>query len=121
MTEGLIGGGIYYDNNVDDARLTLETIKEAVIRGAEAINYCKVISYTKKDDTITGVKCKDLENKEEFIVKGKLIINATGIWTDDLVEIYPDEVPNPVIRPTKGVHLTYRKEHVGNNMATIIK
>ncbi|MFX1273768.1 MAG: glycerol-3-phosphate dehydrogenase/oxidase [Promethearchaeota archaeon] len=120
-TEGFLGGGIYYDNNVDDARLTLETIKEAVIRGADALNYCKVIDFLKKDGKIVGVKCKDLEQNNEFNINGKLVINATGIWTDELVELYPVNVPDPVIRPTKGVHITYRREHVGNKLATIIK
>ncbi len=119
--QDLVGGGIYYDNNVDDARLTMETIKEAVIRDADALNYCKAISFIKKDGKITGLKCKDLEENDEFIINGKLVINATGIWTDEIVEVYPDEVPNPVIRPTKGVHVTYRRAFVGNNMATIIK
>jgi len=119
--EGLIGGAIYYDNNVDDARLTLETLKEAVIRGADVVNYCKVTGYVKEDGKIKGVKCKDLENGEEFNVMGTLVVNATGIWTDELIDEYPDTIPKPVIRPTKGVHIQYKREHVKNNLATIIR
>jgi glycerol-3-phosphate dehydrogenase len=114
------GGAIYYDNNVDDARLTIETLKEAVIRGADTINYCKAYDYIMKGGKIGGVKCKDLENDEEFKIKGKLVVNATGIWTDELLENYPEDVPKPLIRPTKGVHLVYKREHVKNKMATII-
>ena len=120
IREGNLGGAVYYDNNVDDARLTIETIKEAVIRGADALNYCKVIGYLKEDGKIYGVKCKDLENNNEFEVKSKVVVNATGIWTDELVEHYPEEIPEPVIRPTKGVHLQYKREHIKNNMATIV-
>jgi len=120
IREGNLGGAVYYDNNVDDARLTIETIKEAVIRGADAVNYCKVIGYFKIDGKIVGVKCKDLENDLNFEVKAKLVVNATGIWTDELIEKYPDEIPNPLIRPTKGVHLQYRRKHIKNRMATII-
>jgi glycerol-3-phosphate dehydrogenase len=121
IREGNLGGAVYWDNNVDDARLTIETIKEAVIRGAEALNYCKVIKYTKQEEKIKGVTCKDLERNRQFNIKAKLVVNATGIWTDELVEKYPDEIPKPLIRPTKGVHLTFKKEHVKNNMATIIR
>lgn len=121
IREGNLGGAVYYDNNVDDARLTLETIKEAVIRGADALSYCKVIGYLKHEGKIYGVKCMDLEHNIEFEVKAKLVVNATGIWTDELVENYPDDIPNPVIRPTKGVHLQYKREHVKNNMATILR
>ena len=120
IREGNLGGAVYYDNNVDDARLTIETIKEAVVRGADALNYCKVIDYIKKDGKIYGVKCKDLEQNVEFEVKSRVVVNATGIWTDELVESYPEEIPKPIIRPTKGVHLQYKREHVKNKMATII-
>jgi glycerol-3-phosphate dehydrogenase len=121
VREGNLGGAVYYDCNVDDARLTIETLKEAVVRGADAVNYCKVIEYLKDNNKIFGVKCEDLEDDSVFEIKGTLIVNATGIWTDDLLSNYPDDVPKPLIRPTKGVHLQFRRKHVKNNMATIIR
>ena len=121
IREGNKGGAVYYDNNVDDARLTIEILKEAVVRGADIINYCKVTGYMKNNGKISGVKCKDLENDGEFEMKGTLIVNATGVWTDELLESYPEEIPKPLIRPTKGVHLQFKREHVKNNMATIIR
>jgi glycerol-3-phosphate dehydrogenase len=114
IREGLEGGAIYYDTNLDDARLTLETLKEAVIRSADAVNYCKVVDYLMDNGKIIGVKCKDLLNDNEFKIKGTLIVNATGIWTDNLVKNYPDDVPKPLIRPTKGVHVQFKREHVKN-------
>jgi len=121
IREGNKGGAVYYDNNVDDARLTIEILKEAVVRGADIINYCKVTGYMNNNGKISGVKCKDLENDGEFEMKGTLIVNATGVWTDELLESYPEEIPKPLIRPTKGVHLQFKREHVKNNMATIIR
>ncbi len=121
IQEGNLGGAVYYDNNVDDARLTIETLKEAVIRGADIINYCRVIGYLKDNGVIVGVKCNDLENNSEFEIHGTLVVNATGIWTDELLESYPKEIPKPLIRPTKGVHVQFRRKHVKNNMATIIR
>lgn len=120
VRDGNLGGVVYYDNNVDDARLTIEIIKEAVIRGADALNYCKVTGYIKNNGKIIGVKCKDQEKDITFNVKAKLIINATGVWTDQLIESYPQEIPKPLIRPTKGVHLQYKRKHVKNRMATIV-
>ena len=121
IKEGNLGAAVYYDNNVDDARLTIETLKEAIMRGADVVNYCEVVDYITIDGKINGVKCKDLENNEELEVKGTLIVNATGIWTDKLLKNYPDDIPKPLIRPTKGVHLIYRREHVKNKMATIVR
>jgi glycerol-3-phosphate dehydrogenase len=115
--KGLKGGAVYYDTNIDDARLTIEILKEAIIRGTDAMNYCKVIGYIKGNGKITGIKCKDLNNESNFEIKCKLVINATGIWTDELLENYPDDIPKPLIRPTKGVHLLYKRENIGNNMA----
>jgi len=120
IREGNLGGAVYYDTNLDDARLTLEIIKEAVIRGAVAVNFCKVKSYIKDNGIIVGVNCTDLENDIDFEVKTKLIVNATGVWTDQLIDIYPNEIPNPLIRPTKGVHLQYRRKHINNRNAAIV-
>ena len=115
---GLQGGVIYYDTNIDDARLTIETLKEAIVRGADALNYCKITGYIKNNDKIVGVKCQNLENNSDFEIKANLVINATGIWVDNLIESYPDTIPKPLIRPTKGVHLQFKREHIGNNMAS---
>ncbi|MHA2325193.1 MAG: glycerol-3-phosphate dehydrogenase/oxidase, partial [Promethearchaeota archaeon] len=121
IREGNKGGAVYYDNNVDDARLTVETLKESVIRDADVVNYCKVYAYIKKEGKIIGIECKDLENDYDFEIKGTLVVNATGIWTDALLRNYPEDISKPLIRPTKGVHVQYRREHVKNNMATIIR
>ncbi|MFW9827756.1 MAG: FAD-dependent oxidoreductase [Candidatus Thorarchaeota archaeon] len=119
LRDGNLGGAIYYDTNIDDARLTIEILKEAVIRGADVLNYCKVNGYIKKDNIIIGVKCKDIENNNDFEIKGNLVVNATGTWTDELLELYPDDIPKPLIRPTKGVHLQYRRKYIRNNMADV--
>ncbi|TES97039.1 MAG: glycerol-3-phosphate dehydrogenase/oxidase, partial [Promethearchaeota archaeon] len=116
--DGLQGGVVYYDTNIDDARLTIEILKEAIIRGADALNYCKVTGYVKNKDNIVGIKCINLENSSVFEIEASLIINATGIWVDNLIETYPDTIPKPLIRPTKGVHLLYKREYIGNKMAS---
>ncbi|MFX1426583.1 MAG: FAD-dependent oxidoreductase, partial [Promethearchaeota archaeon] len=121
IREGNKGGAVYYDNNVDDARLTLETLKEAIVRDADVVNYCEVTGYIKDNGKIIGVQCTDLENNSDFKIEGTLVVNATGVWTDELLDNYPEDIPKPLIRPTKGVHLQFKREHVKNNMATIIR
>ena len=111
------GAAFFYDTNIDDARLTIESIKEAVIRGADAINYMEFESFVKEEGRIVGIKCLNLEKKEKLEIYGKQVVNATGIWTDEIVEDYPEDVPKPVIRPTKGVHIQYPKENINNENA----
>ncbi|MBN2152303.1 MAG: FAD-dependent oxidoreductase, partial [Candidatus Lokiarchaeota archaeon] len=108
-TSNLRGAAVIYDTNIDDARLTIESIKEAISTGK-----CVVASYAKvtrlEHDATTG-KCSgawvsDQESSgDEFLVKAKIVVNATGIWTDDVLQKKPTGYPARVIRPTKGVHL----------------
>ncbi len=119
--DGLLGGASYYDTFVDDARLVLESIKEAIIRGTDALNYVEFKSFIKENGKIVGIKCSDLEKNNKFEIKGKQIVNATGIWTDNIVENYPDDIPEPVIRPTKGVHLVYPIDKIKVNNAIPIR
>ncbi|KKK43711.1 hypothetical protein LCGC14_0683980 [marine sediment metagenome] len=120
LKEGILGGYVYYDTNLDDARLTIEILKEALVRGADIVNYCKVSEYIKENGKIIGVKCQDLENNIYFEVHAKLVVNATGVWTDQLVVNYPEIIPKPLIRPTKGVHIQIRREHIKNNFAVVL-
>ncbi|MCF2141854.1 MAG: glycerol-3-phosphate dehydrogenase/oxidase [Candidatus Lokiarchaeota archaeon] len=103
--------GEYYDTNVDDARLTLETIKEAVFLGSTiAVNYVKADGFERKNGKIISLKVHDLISNEQFHIKGRHFINATGIWTDDLLP--PGH--RKVIRPTKGVHVAVPIDKIGN-------
>ena len=73
---------IYYDTNIDDARLTIEVLKEAIIRGADSINYCKVFGYIKDNGKIVGIKCKDLEKKstlEYSLIYVSLLLLGFGL------------------------------------------
>nr|MDO8087017.1 glycerol-3-phosphate dehydrogenase/oxidase [Candidatus Sigynarchaeum springense] len=118
-TNGLLGFGVIYDTNVDDARLTIESIKEAIFTGkCVAANYAKVTRL--EHDASTGKCCgawvSDQEKPgDEFLVKARIVVNATGIWTDDILQKKPTGYPAHVIRPTKGVHLIFKQEDVPIN------
>jgi len=106
--------GQYFDNNIDDARLTLEIIKESVALGyTTAVNYIKALDYELKDGKIIGVRVEDMETRERFTIYGDQVVNATGIWADDLLK----NQNNKIIRPTKGVHIMIKRERLGNKNA----
>ncbi|MHA1268426.1 MAG: glycerol-3-phosphate dehydrogenase/oxidase [Candidatus Helarchaeota archaeon] len=111
------GAGLYYDTNINDARLTLESIKEGIYYGGLAISHIEVKSLLKnKQGKIIGIKVFDNYSKEEFSIKSRKVVNATGVWVDNFLE--RDE---KIIRPTKGVHIIVPLEKVGCQNAIIIR
>jgi len=102
--EGLIGGGYYVEYRTDDARLTIETMKEAVKFGAKALNYAKVEELLYDNGKITGVLVRDLLTDETFKITAKKIVNATGPWVDD-IRAKDHSKKGKFLQLSKGVHL----------------
>ncbi|MED1056116.1 aerobic glycerol-3-phosphate dehydrogenase [Bacillus mycoides] len=102
--EGLKGGGYYVEYRTDDARLTIEVMKEAIEHGAKAVNYAKVDSFLYKDGKVCGVRVIDLLDEEVYEVYGKKIVNAAGPWVDTLRE-KDNSKKGKVLQLSKGVHL----------------
>lgn len=102
---GLKGGGYYVEYRTDDARLTLEVMKEAASRGAVLLNYVKaeVFAYD-GNGIVTGIAVKDRLSGEVRNVKGTKIVNATGPWVDQVREMDRSR-KGKMLRLTKGVHL----------------
>jgi len=98
------GGAIYAEYRTDDARLTIEIVKTAARHGAEVINYCKVTDFIYKAGRITGVKAGDEFGADEFIIKAKAVVSATGPWVDELREIDRSKT-GKYLHLTKGIHL----------------
>jgi len=109
--------GLYYDTNIDDARLTVETIKESLelAPGSVALNYAKVVDYVRENGQVTGVTVRDEFSGAEFTVRGKVVAACGGIWTDEILK--NAGLNQPKIYPTKGVHLVVPAERLGNRNA----
>lgn len=108
--EGLINGGLYLDYINDDARLTIETLKKAHELGILLANYVKAIDFIyNQNGHIIGVLAEDILTQETFNIYAKVVVNATGPWSDklrNLQNILEDER----MYPTKGVHLVVAEE-----------
>ncbi|MBH0175597.1 glycerol-3-phosphate dehydrogenase/oxidase [Fictibacillus sp. 23RED33] len=102
--DNLLGGGYYVEYKTDDARLTLEIMKEAVSRGASAVNYAKVTSFIYNGKRAVGVKVEDQLTGEIHEIYAKKIVNATGPWVDELREEDRSKTGKE-IHHTKGIHL----------------
>ena len=101
---GLLGAARYYDAQVDDARLTLVTARSAHLHGAVMANYARVVGLMKAGGRLVGVRVQDELSGREVEVRAKVVVNATGIWADDVLEL-DQHRKNPMVRPTKGIHL----------------
>ncbi len=100
--DGLRGGFRYFDCLVDDARLTLATIRSAASHGAAVVSYTEVTDLERHEDRVTGVRFRDRLDGRTGTIEGRVVVNATGPWADELRA--KSETP-PMLRPTKGIHL----------------
>lgn len=105
--EGLVGGIMYSDAQMDDARLCLENVLSAKAQGAQVFNYIEVKSFIKEGARTVGVRAFDTIGQKEFTVKAKKIVCALGPWTNSFVETHKEDLRNKV-RTTKGVHILVR-------------
>jgi len=105
--EGLRGGVEYYDGQFDDARLLIQMARTAAEQGAALVNYCRVTAL-KRDGggLVNGAVVLDEEGGEEFEIRAKAVINATGCFSD-AVRRLADAEARPMIAPSQGVHLVF--------------
>lgn len=102
----LMGGGVYLDFVNNDARLVIENIKEAAELGALVASRVAAVSVLhNKAGRAIGIKAKDTLNGEVFEIRAKVVINTTGPWVDKLRAVDDQLEHQPMLRPTKGVHL----------------
>ncbi len=99
----LLGGILFYEYRTDDARLTIEVIKESVEKGVIALNYMKAISFNYENKIISGAKVSDQLSEDVFEIKAKYVVNASGPWVDELANLEKQTVENKLLI-TKGVH-----------------
>src|SRR6185295_3907089 len=83
VPKNLFGGILYHDGQFDDARLAINLAQTIFDNGGYAINYMKVDSLLKNDGKLYGVVVSDAETSEQFALKSKAVINATGVFADD--------------------------------------
>ena len=102
--DNLLGGIVFYEYRTDDARLTIEVMKEAVNRGALVLNYTKATGFIYENEKITGAKVNDQLTDEAYEIKAKYVINATGPWVDDIDDLEKNHESHK-LHITKGVHI----------------
>jgi glycerol-3-phosphate dehydrogenase len=113
-------GVLYHDGTFDDARLALNLAQTCVDKGGIAVNYCKVISLDKDEaNQINGVSFVDRESQKKYDIKAKVIVNATGVFADDILDMDTPGSP-PIIRPSQGIHLVLDNSFLQSKDAIMI-
>ncbi len=119
-TDGLRGGVVYHDGQFDDARLLLDLAQTAADQGASLLNYCRVEGLEKDGEGyVTGVRAIEQETGVEFRPQARVVINATGVFTDELRRM-DDPEASPMIQPSQGVHLVLPRSFLGGTSAIMV-
>jgi glycerol-3-phosphate dehydrogenase len=118
--EGLRGGVIYFDGQFDDSRLLIHMVATAFEQGAILLNYAAVKALTKDTaGSVNGVIAADVETGEEFRAAAKVVINATGAFSDNLRR-QSDPAPAPLIAPSQGIHLVFDRSFLPGPTAIMV-
>ncbi len=103
-TDGLEGGIQYFDAQFDDARMAITLMQTIHDEGGFPLNYMKVTDLLKSDGQVIGVQAEDQETGNSYELKGNCVINATGIFTDQIRQMDDPSTPS-IIQPSRGVHI----------------
>lgn len=119
-TEGLRGGAVYYDGQFDDARLLIHMVATAHDHSATLLNYVEVSGLTKDaQGFVDGIKARDAETGQEFQASAKVVINATGAFSDRL-RLIAEPGAAPMIVPSQGIHLVFDKAFLAGESAIMV-
>jgi glycerol-3-phosphate dehydrogenase len=121
--EGLKGGVKYWDGQFDDARLALALARSAAARGALVINYCPVTALVHREGKLTGITCRDAETGRDYTVRATCVVNATGVWVDELRRQDAQATGRPVkpmVAPSQGVHAVVDSDFLPGQHALMV-
>ncbi len=119
-TKGLKGGVIYHDGQFDDSRLAINLAQSCAENGGCPINHMKVIGILHDEHgKVSGVSVEDMETNKKYTVNAKAVINATGVFVDDIIQMdKPSD--HRMVKPSQGVHLVFDKSFLNSDYALMI-
>jgi glycerol-3-phosphate dehydrogenase len=116
---GLKGGVKYWDGQFDDARLALALARSAAKEGALLVNYCKATKLIHEAGKLIGLKCQDQETGKKYNIAASCVINATGVWVDEIRRQDGESVKD-IVAPSQGVHVVVDREFMPTDHAMLI-
>ncbi len=116
----LIGGIRYYDTVVDDARHTMTVARTAAHYGAVVRSSTQVVALLREGDRVVGVQVRDSEDGSVTEVRGHVVVNATGVWTDE-IQALSHQRGRFRVRASKGVHVVVPRDRIVSEVAIILR
>ena len=118
--EGLRGGVVYHDGQFDDTRLLTHLVMTAADHGATVLNYCGAVELLRDGDGfVHGVVLEEREHGERLTVHAKCVVNATGIFTDEVRRMAEPAVET-MVSPSQGIHLVLEQSFLRANAAIMV-
>jgi glycerol-3-phosphate dehydrogenase len=119
-SKGLKGGVVYHDGQFDDSRMAFALVESCARYEGIVLNYFKVTGLLKDErGKINGVSARDIDSGKEYNLKTRLVINATGVFADEISRL-DDPESKTTIRPSQGVHIVLDKSFLRSNSAIMI-
>jgi glycerol-3-phosphate dehydrogenase len=107
--QGLRGSIRYHDGQFDDARLAISLARTAIDLGAVVLNYARAVAFERSGDRLAGVRVRDEETGSEVSVRARVVVNATGIFSDELRRL-DDPAARQLLKLSRGSHIVVPRE-----------
>ncbi len=117
--KGLKGGILYYDGQFDDARFAIALMRTLLDLGGAALNYAPVTGLLKRNSLVRGVIAEDSETGTRFECGAKIVINATGVFSDVLRRMDDAQIP-PIVRVSQGTHIVLARSFLPGESALMV-
>ncbi|WP_214108738.1 glycerol-3-phosphate dehydrogenase/oxidase [Acrocarpospora catenulata] len=110
----------YWDAQVDDARYVMTLLRTAATYGAQVASRAQVVGFLREGERVTGVRVCDLETGVELDVRARQVVNATGVWTDDIQDLVGGRGQINV-KASKGIHLLVPRDRIHSVTGIILR
>jgi glycerol-3-phosphate dehydrogenase len=118
--DALVGGIRYYDAQCDDARHTMTLARTAAAYGAVVRSSTEVVGFVREGGRVTGAELRDTESGQTCVVRSEVIVNATGVWTDDVQRLAASRGEFKV-RASKGIHIVVPRDRISASTGLILR
>jgi glycerol-3-phosphate dehydrogenase len=118
--DAVSGGILFHDGQIDDARHTVTLARTAAHHGAAVLSSTRAEGFVRAGERVVGVRVRDVESREQIEVRGRVVVNAAGVWTDELQQMLGIRARFR-IRASKGVHLVVPRDRIQADAGLLLR